>query len=70
MSVELGDDVTYPVRGVDSISFLMILCDVLEINDVLFVPDFKNNIHLVSHVEYVYVEFHLRGNNVPPIIVV
>jgi hypothetical protein len=33
MSVELGDDATYPVRGVGSISFQMPSCDVLELDN-------------------------------------
>jgi hypothetical protein len=48
MSVELGDDATYPMRGVGSISFQMPLGDVLELSDVLFVPSLKKNLLLVS----------------------
>jgi hypothetical protein len=48
MSVELGDDATYPVRGVGSISFQMPSGDVLELSDVLFVPSLKKNLLSVS----------------------
>jgi hypothetical protein len=46
--VELGDDVTYPVRRVVSISFHMPACDVLEFSEILFVLGLKNNLLLVS----------------------
>jgi hypothetical protein len=36
MSVDLGNDVIYLMRGVDSISFQMPLGDVLELSDILF----------------------------------
>jgi hypothetical protein len=48
MSVELGDDATYLVRGVGSISFQMSLGDVLELSDILFVLGLKMNLLLVS----------------------
>jgi hypothetical protein len=51
MSVELGDDATYPMRGVGSISFWMPSSDVLELSDVLFVPGLKKNILSVSCME-------------------
>jgi hypothetical protein len=35
--MELCDDVTYPERGVGSISFQIPLGDVLETSDVLFI---------------------------------
>lgn len=38
MSVELGDDATYLVRRVGSISFQTPLGDVIELYNVLFVP--------------------------------
>jgi hypothetical protein len=38
--VELGDDATYPVVGVGSISFQMPSGDVLELSGVLYVPWF------------------------------
>jgi hypothetical protein len=38
MSVELGDDATYPLRGLSFISFLM------SSHDVLFVLGLGNNI--------------------------
>jgi hypothetical protein len=48
MSVELGDDATYPMRGVGSISFQMPSGDVLELSDVLFVPGLKKNLLSIS----------------------
>jgi hypothetical protein len=48
MSVELGDDATYPMKGLGSISFWMPSSDVLELNDVLFVPGLKKNLLSVS----------------------
>jgi hypothetical protein len=44
MRVKLGDDATYLVKEVGSISFWMPLGDVLELNDVLFVPSLKKNL--------------------------
>lgn len=37
MRLELGDDVTYLMKGMGSIIFQMPSIDVLELNDVLFV---------------------------------
>jgi hypothetical protein len=48
MSVELGDDATYPMKGLGSISFQMPSSDVLELNDVLFVLSLKKNLLSVS----------------------
>jgi hypothetical protein len=47
MCVELGDDATYIVKGLGSISFQMPLGDVHELNDVLFVLGLKKNILLI-----------------------
>jgi hypothetical protein len=44
MSVDLGDDATYFVRGVGSIFFQMPSDDVLQLSDVIFVLGLKNNI--------------------------
>jgi hypothetical protein len=41
MNLELGDDATYPVKGLDSISFQMTSSQVLELKDVLFVLGLK-----------------------------
>jgi hypothetical protein len=51
MSVELGDDATYPMKGLGSISFQMPSGDVLELNDVLFVPSLKKNLLSISCME-------------------
>jgi hypothetical protein len=52
MSVELGDDATYPMRGVGSISFLdTFIGDVLELSNVLFVLGLKKNLLSVSCME-------------------
>lgn len=48
MSVEPNDDATYLVKGLASISFQMPLGGVLELTDILFVPDLKKIIFLVS----------------------
>ena len=48
MSVELGDDSTYPMRGVVSISFHVSSGDVLELDDILFVHGLKKNLLQVS----------------------
>jgi hypothetical protein len=48
MTMELGDDATYPVRGVGSISFQMPSGDVLELSDILFVPSLRKNLLSVS----------------------
>jgi hypothetical protein len=42
MSVELGDDATYLVRGVGSISFQIPLGEILELSEVLFVHFLQN----------------------------
>jgi hypothetical protein len=47
MSVELGDDATYLVKGVGSISFQILLGDVVKLSDVLFIPVLKKNLLLV-----------------------
>jgi hypothetical protein len=51
MSVELGDDATYPMRGVGSISFQTPIGDVLELSNVLYVLGLKKNLLLVSCME-------------------
>jgi hypothetical protein len=48
MSFDLGNDVTYPMRGVDFISFQVPSSDVLGLRDVLFVPRLKKNLLSVS----------------------
>jgi hypothetical protein len=48
MSVNLGDDVTYPMRGVGSISFQVPSGDVLELNDVLVFTGLNNYLLLIS----------------------
>jgi hypothetical protein len=48
MGVVFGDDATYIVTGVGSISFQIFSSDVLEFNDVPIVISFKSNILLVS----------------------
>lgn len=48
MQVELGDDATYSVIGMGSISFYMPSGDVLELHDVLFVPRLSKNVLSVS----------------------
>lgn len=47
-SSELGDDATYPMRGLGSISFHMPSSDVLEFNDVLFVTRLMKNLLSIS----------------------
>jgi len=42
ISVELGDDPTYPMRGVRSISFQTPSRDVLDLSVVLFIPRLKS----------------------------
>jgi hypothetical protein len=37
MQVELGDDATYPIAGVGSISFQMPSSDILELTGILYV---------------------------------
>jgi hypothetical protein len=48
MSVELDNDVAYPMRRVGSIYFEMPLGDVIELSDILFVYGFINNILSIS----------------------
>ena len=44
MEVELGDDATYPIARVGSISFLMPSGDILELTGVLYVPSLTKNL--------------------------
>lgn len=48
MSVELGNDDTYAMKGLGSISFLVPLSDVIELNDVLFLPALKKKFISIS----------------------
>jgi hypothetical protein len=48
LSVDLGDDATYPMKRLVSISIRMPSCDVLELNDVFFILGLKKNILSVS----------------------
>jgi hypothetical protein len=48
MTMELGDDATYPVRGVGSISFWMPSGDVLELDHILLVPGLRKNLLSIS----------------------
>ena len=48
MSVEFGDDATYLMIEVASISFLTSKSDVFELINVLFVPGLKKNILSIS----------------------
>jgi hypothetical protein len=49
MTMELGDDATYPVRGVGSISFQMPLRDVLEMDHILLVPRLRKKLLSISY---------------------
>jgi hypothetical protein len=48
-SVEFGDNATYLVRRLGSISFSTPSRDVLELNDILFVPGLKRNLLSIPH---------------------
>jgi hypothetical protein len=48
MSVDLGHDATYPMKILRTISFRMPSSDVIELNDVLFIPDLKKNLLSIS----------------------
>jgi hypothetical protein len=52
--VDLGDETTYPVRGVDSIFFQMPSSDVIEMSDILLVISLRKNLILVSCMTYIY----------------
>ena len=62
MSVELGDDATYHVRGLGSISFQMNSSDVLEMRDALFVLGLKRNPLSILLWKICSIEFHLKDN--------
>ena len=47
MQGRLGDDATYPVTRMGSVSFIMPLGDVLELDDVLYVHGLTKNLLLV-----------------------
>jgi hypothetical protein len=48
MQVELGGNATYLVIGMGSISFCMPSSDVLELDDVLYVPGLTKNLLSIS----------------------
>jgi hypothetical protein len=60
IQVELGDDATYPVTRIGTISFRMPLGDVLNLHDVLFVPRLTKNLLYISTITYMkcIVEFY------------
>jgi hypothetical protein len=69
MSVELGDDDAYPVKGLGSISFRMWSGDFIELNDVLFVLIWRK---IFFHFLVWYIsnkELHLTDNSALSMIV-
>lgn len=46
--MELGDDATYPITGERFVSFCMPSYDVVELDNVLYVPHLSKNLFLVS----------------------
>jgi hypothetical protein len=48
MQVELIDDGRYPMVWLRSISFFMLVGEVLDLHEVLYVPSMTKNILLVS----------------------
>jgi hypothetical protein len=48
MTVELGDDATYPMTGIAFISLQRPSSDVLELSDIILVPTLKKNLLSVS----------------------
>jgi hypothetical protein len=54
MQVELDDDATHPMTGMNTISFKMPSSDVLHLNDVLFVLSLtKNLLFVLAITDYV-----------------
>jgi hypothetical protein len=49
ISVVIGDDATYPMRGIGSICFQIHFNDVLGLSDILFIHALKKNLLLVSY---------------------
>ena len=49
--VELGDDTTYKIEGVGSVSFQLDSGTVLHIKDILYVPGLKKNLLSVVGLE-------------------
>jgi hypothetical protein len=58
--VELGNDVTYPITRVGFVSLCMPSSDVLELDDVLYVPSLmKNHLSVSCMIDlYCIVEFN------------
>jgi hypothetical protein len=44
IKVELGDDVTYEIRGIGSTSFHLQSSNVFDIEEILYVPRLRKNI--------------------------
>jgi hypothetical protein len=61
MTEELGDDATYPLRGVGFISFWMPLGDVLELDHILLVPGLRKNLLSVSCMTYIHWRVAVEG---------
>jgi hypothetical protein len=59
--MELGDDATYLLRGVGSISFQMPSGDVLELDHILLVPSLRKNLLLVSCMTYIHWRVSFEG---------
>jgi hypothetical protein len=43
IQVELGNDAIFPMIGTGSLSFLMPSCDLLELDDVSYVPSLRKS---------------------------
>ena len=51
MQIILGDNATYPVKGIGTVTLYLSEGQVLYLQDVLYVPDLKKNLVSISAME-------------------
>lgn len=51
LKIILGDNSTYPVRGIGTITLLLNQGQTIHLQEVLYVPDLKNNLVSISTME-------------------
>ena len=70
ISMDIGDDATYHVRGIASISFHIPLGDDFELGYVYFIHGFKKNLLSMSCMAQYNQDFLFSDNNAPLVNVV
>ena len=51
IEVEMGDETSYSIQGIESTSFRLDSNTDLKITEILYIPDIKKNVLLVLHLE-------------------